>query len=222
MWNPKSTTQLHFLIGGGMLKFGLREFTLITSLNCDEIPDVNTEDIKGGERPKKIYFEILKSMTMHYLNIMFNISMAGTYENRIRMAKLYFLKIFLLLRQESLSIKWDHVLMLDDVEHDSYPWGRIVFYLLLYFMNRVVGSKGQIGISMGGFIFLILVLAYEVIPTLSMPLNFFATRISSEVFWIINWAADIAKMEGPTTEGLWSPMVWSSFYKQILYVENHL
>ena len=56
-----------------------------------------------------IYFETLKSMTMHYLNTMFNISTVGTDEDRIQMAKLYILESFLLPRQESLSIEWQYL-----------------------------------------------------------------------------------------------------------------
>uniref|UniRef100_A0A9I9E4X6 Protein Ycf2-like n=1 Tax=Cucumis melo TaxID=3656 RepID=A0A9I9E4X6_CUCME len=78
----------------------------------------------------------------------------------------------------------------DDEVFDGYPWGIVAFDLLVDFMNRAVCSKGQTGISMGGFIFPILTWAYEVIPTLSTPPNFFATRISNEVPRIINWAAD--------------------------------
>ncbi|KAA0062455.1 protein Ycf2-like [Cucumis melo var. makuwa] len=56
---------------------------------------------------------------------------------------------------------------------------------------REKGKKqGANGYFDGGFIFLILAWAYEVIPTLSTPPNFFATRISGEVPMILNWAAD--------------------------------
>ena len=89
-----------------------------------------------------IYFETLKSVKMHYLNIMFNISTAETDDDKIKMVKLNFLESFLLPRQESLSIEWDHVLMVDDDElFHSYLWGMVAFNLLLEFMNRDVGSK---------------------------------------------------------------------------------
>uniref|UniRef100_A0A9I9EJL0 DUF1985 domain-containing protein n=1 Tax=Cucumis melo TaxID=3656 RepID=A0A9I9EJL0_CUCME len=91
MCKRKSTSQLHFLIGGRVLKFGLREFSLITSLNYHEIPDINQEDIKGGGQLKRVYFENLKNVTRQYLNVIFNISTAGTNEDRIKMAKLYYL-----------------------------------------------------------------------------------------------------------------------------------
>ncbi|KAA0067216.1 TPRXL isoform X1 [Cucumis melo var. makuwa] len=40
-------------------------------------------------------------------------------------------------RQESLSIEWDHILIVDDDElFDGYPWGRVAFELLVEFMNR--------------------------------------------------------------------------------------
>ena len=147
-----------------------------------------------------------------------------THGDRIRIAKLYFLESFPLPQQESSSIEWDHVLMVGDDElFDSYHWGRIAFDLLLEFMNRLVSSKGKTGIFMGGFIFSILVWAYEVIPTLSTPPNFFATRISNEVPWKINWAADTQpKWKDLQQKVFDSPMVWNSFYKQILHVDNHL
>uniref|UniRef100_A0A9I9EJD1 Protein Ycf2-like n=1 Tax=Cucumis melo TaxID=3656 RepID=A0A9I9EJD1_CUCME len=56
--------------GGRVLRFGLREFALITDLKCHEIPDINHEDIKGGERLKGVYFENLKTVTRQYLNVM--------------------------------------------------------------------------------------------------------------------------------------------------------
>ncbi|KAA0048518.1 protein Ycf2-like [Cucumis melo var. makuwa] len=103
MCKSKSTSQLQFLIGGRVLRFGLREFVLITGLKCHKILDINHEDIKDGGRLKR------------------------------QVANGYF---------------------------------------------------------DGVFIFPILAWAYEVIPTLSTPTNFFATRISNEVPRIINWAAD--------------------------------
>ncbi|KAA0051565.1 protein Ycf2-like [Cucumis melo var. makuwa] len=159
---------------------------------CQEVPYINHEDIKGGGRLKGVYFENLKTVTRQYLNVMFNISTAGTDDDKIKMAKLYFLEIFLIPKQECLSVDWDYIIMVDDDEvFDGYPWGRVAFELLVDFMNRAVCSKGQTGISIVGFIFPILAWAYEVIPTLSTPPNFFATRISNEVPRIINWAADI-------------------------------
>ncbi|KAA0061272.1 uncharacterized protein E6C27_scaffold455G001150 [Cucumis melo var. makuwa] len=144
MCKPKSTSQLQFLIGERVLRFGLREFALITGLRCHEIPNINHEDIKGGGRLKWVYFENLKTVTRQYLNVMFNISTAGTDDDRIKMAKLYFLESFLIPKQECLSVDWDHIIMVDDDEvFDGYPWGRVAFELLVDFMNRAVCSKGQ-------------------------------------------------------------------------------
>ncbi|KAA0033298.1 protein Ycf2-like [Cucumis melo var. makuwa] len=132
------------------MRFGLREFALITGLRCHEIPDINHEDIKSGGRLKGVYFENLKTVTRQYLNVMFNISTAETDDDRIKMAKLYFLESFLIPKQECLSVDWDHIIMVEDNEvFDGYPWGRVAFELLVDFMNRVICSKGQTGISIG-------------------------------------------------------------------------
>ncbi|KAA0059171.1 protein Ycf2-like [Cucumis melo var. makuwa] len=122
MCKPKSTSQLQFLIGGRVLKFGLREFVFITSLKCHEIHDINHEDIKGGGRLRGVYFENLKIVTRQYLNVIFNISTAGTDDDRIKMAKLYFLKSFLIPEQECLSVEWDHIIMVDDDEVFDGHW----------------------------------------------------------------------------------------------------
>uniref|UniRef100_A0A9I9E5G9 DUF1985 domain-containing protein n=1 Tax=Cucumis melo TaxID=3656 RepID=A0A9I9E5G9_CUCME len=154
MCKPKSTSQLQFLIEGRVMRFGLREFALITGLKCHEIPDINHEDMKGGGRLKWVYFENLKIVTRQYLNVMFNISTAGTDDDRIKMAKLYFLESFLIPNPKCLSVEWDHIIMVDDDEvFDGYPWGRVAFEILMDFMNRVVCSKGQTGISIGGLFF---------------------------------------------------------------------
>lgn len=63
-----------------------------------------------------MYFESFKIVTRQYLNVMFNISTAGTNDDHLNMAKLYFLESFLIPKQESLSIEWDYILMVDDDE----------------------------------------------------------------------------------------------------------
>ena len=78
----------------------MREFVLITGLKCHEIPYINHEDIKGGGLLKRVYFKNLKTMMRQYLNVMFNISTAGTDDDRIKMVKLYFLESFLIPKQE--------------------------------------------------------------------------------------------------------------------------
>lgn len=88
------------------------------------------------------------------MNVVFNVWTARIDGDCLKIAKLYFLESFLIPKQENMNIDWDHILMVDDDDlFDSYPWGRVAFDLLVEFMNKVVGSKGQTGISMKGFIF---------------------------------------------------------------------
>lgn len=83
--------------------------------------------------------------------------------------------------------------------------------MMMSFFNRGVSSKGQIGISMGGFIFPILAWAYEVIPMLSTSPNFFARRISNEVSRIINWVANThPKWKDLKQKVFYSPTVCNS------------
>lgn len=50
---PKSITQLNLLIGVRVLKFGLREFSIIIGLNCGEVSRIDEDSIKGGGNLKK-------------------------------------------------------------------------------------------------------------------------------------------------------------------------
>uniref|UniRef100_A0A9I9EJ03 Ulp1-like peptidase n=1 Tax=Cucumis melo TaxID=3656 RepID=A0A9I9EJ03_CUCME len=105
-----------------------------------------------------------------YLNVMFNISTTGTDDDRIKMAKLYFLESFLIPKQECLSVDLDHIIMVyDDKVFDGYPWVELLLNSV-DFMNRVVCSKGQTGISMGVY--------------------FLHSRLGLRVPRIINWTAD--------------------------------
>ena len=47
MCKPKLTSRLNFLIGGRVLKFWLREFALVTGLNCHEVPKIKKEILTG-------------------------------------------------------------------------------------------------------------------------------------------------------------------------------
>lgn len=124
------------------MKFGSREFALITGLNCREIPGVKKDDNEGGGHLKKMYFESLKIVTRQCLNVMFNVITAGTNNDHLKMTKLYFLESFLTPKQENLHIEWKHILLVDDDDlFDRYPCGRVAFNLLIEFMNRAAGCK---------------------------------------------------------------------------------
>ena len=52
---------------------------------------------------------------------MFNVSTVGTGDDRLKMAKLYFLESFLMPKQDNLNIEWDHILMVNDDEFFVHP-----------------------------------------------------------------------------------------------------
>lgn len=83
------------------MKFGLREFALITELNCGPIPDIVRKKIKGYQHIKGMYFEGEKTANRKYLNISFNVSKNGTKDDMLKMTLLYFLESFLLPRQDT-------------------------------------------------------------------------------------------------------------------------
>lgn len=189
---PKKSSEINFNIGGNVIKFGLRDFALITGLNCGILPHINKDSIKGGGRFRNIYFEGDKVVTRKYLNLAFKVNKNAPDEDMLKMSLLYCLESFLLPRQDTVNVEMDHILMIDDDElFNNYPWGKVAFDMLVDYMRKATTSKCSVGIGMGGFIYALLVWAYEVIPTLSTPPNKYARRIGSGTPRIVNWAAEL-------------------------------
>lgn len=185
---PNNPSELNFLIGGRVLKFGLREFALITGLNCGQIPEIDREKIKGGQHIRKFLFNGKRTISREYLNMGFRMSHCTLDDDMLKISLLYFLENFLLFRKDNVNVNMDHIIMVDDEKlFDTYPWGRLAFDLIVEYMHEALLSKGATGISVGGFIFPILVWACEVVPSLG---NFFTRKMTQRVPRILNWIAD--------------------------------
>lgn len=89
-----------------------------------------------------------------YIDAGFKVSRIETDSNKSKMAQLYFLESFVLPKQDCV---YDHVLMVDDEDlFRTYPWGRLVFELLVNAMHKAASSKYATGMTLGGFVFPIL------------------------------------------------------------------
>jgi len=117
---------------GGILKFGIKEFAIITGLKCKG----NTKDFEYPESTpcrlfQKYFPGAVKSVSKNHLVQRF---LMGNWENNqdaLQMAILYFLHTFILAQTGDSSISVNEFLMVEDGRYQVYPWGQIAFTKLM-------------------------------------------------------------------------------------------
>ena len=82
-----------FNFEGTIAKFGIRKFEAITGLNCVPLPIVDNSKVKGKFLSK--YFKNEDPISRSRVSFLFNES-KKLEEDKIKMAKIYFLENFLL------------------------------------------------------------------------------------------------------------------------------
>ena len=125
---PNSSSELAFLLGGEVRKFGLKEFALVTGLNCSPYPEETkkTKKMLADEINKK-FFSGSKSVKGKEITMIFSGSIEASDEEKVKLAKLFLLECVLFAKQKA-GIDMTHIPMAnDDDAFDSYSWGRLVF-----------------------------------------------------------------------------------------------
>ncbi|XP_050944657.1 uncharacterized protein LOC103484737 isoform X3 [Cucumis melo] len=187
----KNRHELWFNLEGRIHKFGMKDFALITGLNCGELPAIDMSKIQKGKFNKR-YFGGEKTIRRTKLHEVFTEMDKGRNKDVVKMAKLYILEMFILGKQLRTGINHEYTLLIDDKEQfDSYPWGRISYEITIDFVKKAIKSNDASAIGVGGFPFALCVWAYETIPLLALNSNFFAMRISFGTPRMNNWAADV-------------------------------
>ncbi|XP_038883716.1 uncharacterized protein LOC120074618 isoform X2 [Benincasa hispida] len=183
--------ELWFNLEGRIHKFGMKEFSLITGLNCGELPEIDMSKIQKGKFNKR-YFGGEKTIKRTKLHEVFTEMDKGRNKDVVKMAKLYILEMFILGKQIRTGINHEYTLLVDDKEQfDRYPWGRISYEITIDFVKKAIKSNDASAIGIGGCAFALLVWAYETIPLLGLNSNFVATRVSFGTPRMNNWAADV-------------------------------
>ena len=137
---------LLFNIEGNIVEFGLRDFCLITGLNCGEYPieDVLDATEENESMVKQLFFRNNTSISRQELKTAFNYHCKSCIdeEELVKLANLYFLYNVLIPKQNHNMLDLKHVKMLDDKEKfRNYPWGRLCFSLTKQFIQNAVKSK---------------------------------------------------------------------------------
>lgn len=187
----KNRNELWFNLEGRIHKFGMKEFALITGLNCGELPAIDMSKIQKAKFNRR-YFGGQKTIRRTKLHEVFTEMDKGRNKDVVKMAKLYILEMFILGKQIRTGINHEYTLLVDDKEQfDKYPWGRISYEITIDFVKKAIKSNDASAIGIGGFPFALLVWAYETIPLLALNSNFVATRVSFGTPRMNNWAADV-------------------------------
>lgn len=189
--SSKNRNELWFNLEGRIHKFGIRDFALITGLNCEELPAVDMSKIQKARFSRR-YFGGEKTIRRTKLHEVFVEMDKGRSKDVIKMAKLYMLEMLVLGKQIRTGINHEYTLLIDDKEQfERYPWGRVSYEITLDFVKKAIKSNDASAVGIGGFPYALLVWAYETIPLLSINSSFFAIRMSFGTPRMNNWAADV-------------------------------
>uniref|UniRef100_A0A9I9EJ87 DUF1985 domain-containing protein n=1 Tax=Cucumis melo TaxID=3656 RepID=A0A9I9EJ87_CUCME len=179
-------------------EFGLRDFCLITGLNCGESPieDVLDATEENESMVKQLFSRNNTSISRQELKTAFNYHCKSytDEEELVKLANLYFLYNVLIPRQNHNMLDLKHVKMVDDKEKfRNYPWGRLCFSLTKQFIQNVVKSKRKSKNSeteskayafLQGFPMVLAYWAYEILPQLASG---YVTIIGKGCRRILNW-----------------------------------
>ena len=146
--------ELTFNFGGQKCNFGIKEFALITGLNC-------------GRPPRKYKHKSKKNYTRKMLVSLFKQNAGSNSSDRVKMGNLYLLENFLLPKQEATNIDITHVEMLDEWEEfNNYPWGRTCYELTINSVKKALDNINVQKMTFNGLPHALVVWAYETLPLL--------------------------------------------------------
>lgn len=138
--------EVWFLFAGNPVKMSLREFAIITGLNCRKIPEL-TKKKKNPLKEKLYWNELMGSLKLCTIDIAIDMLkkkvVKGT-EARIKFACLAITSSILFPSSHTPRIMPEHVEMIRDLdEFLEFPWGRASFHTLVTSLI----SKDEIALS---------------------------------------------------------------------------
>ena len=179
---------LIFNLEGNIAKFGLREFHLISRLNCQPFPQSTTSNIKEefNSELRTVCFSIIDTLDRNKIISAFSIAQLSD-QLMVKLANLLILDCFINCKQLHNVVDWKHLKMVDEEETLlNFPWGRLPFNLTVEYMRKAIENL-TVNFSLQGFPHILVCWALEIIPKLSESPNGIATRIGHRSPRIINW-----------------------------------
>lgn len=181
--------ELRFLINEEEVKFGYREFAMITGLKCDPIPNLDLKALNKGDSFKDRFFPEAKKVRIEALKMFLNSPIQVSDEDMVRLANLYLLEIFFLAKSEHSLVDLKHLLIANDLQaFNDYPWGRVIFEETA---QQVINanrhsSTAVTGYAMAGCAYALLAFAFETIPALRKK-NYTKRNDIQHLQRLVNW-----------------------------------
>lgn len=160
--------EIWILFAGSPIRFSLREFAIVTGLNCGRFPTASRK--RKNPLKEKLYwndlFGSLKSCTIEMVVDMLKNRKVKDRETRIKFACLAITSSVLLPSSHTPKIIPEHVEMIRDLdEFMAYPWGRSSFQHL---MSTLV-KKDEIALAQDSFVLQGFVDAIQLVMIAAVP-----------------------------------------------------
>ncbi|XP_024026983.1 uncharacterized protein LOC112093193 [Morus notabilis] len=193
----KKSHELWFMVNGTTTRFGMREFALITGLNCGETPELDVV-LKASKNIRLLeHFKSHVVLVADLKKLLTGKKIKGS--DKAKIAIIYFLAQVLLSGDEKKTAPLDWLSYVDDLEFfNSYPWGRVSFECTLRALRKNLKEKFQKWVRKGrnksikktysicGFPWAFQVWAFETFPTIGAT---FAKMVDGRLPRILKWEA---------------------------------
>ena len=177
--------ELCFLFAKRQVVFSLKQFTIITGLDCDDLDIRLTKTPSQDHKFKKTYFSIDSKLKIENIKSVFTSTQNIPNEDLVKLVNLCFLEAVLLPRESSALINMEYVSLLDDLS-DFYlhPLGTVVLKeTIKYFKNAVKNNQTgdnplPTGYHLGGFSYVIASFIMETILKMADLLSLMGEIVS--------------------------------------------
>ncbi|XP_024020552.1 uncharacterized protein LOC112091355 [Morus notabilis] len=138
----KKRHELWFMVNGTTTRFGMREFALITGLNCGETPKPDVV-LKASKNIRLLeHFKSHVVLVADLKKLLTGKKIKGS--DKAKIAIIYFLAQVLLSGDEKKTVPLDWLSYVEDLEFfNSYPWGRVSFECTLRALKKNLREKFQ-------------------------------------------------------------------------------
>ncbi|KAH0645750.1 hypothetical protein KY290_035401 [Solanum tuberosum] len=212
--SPLSPSPDNFIvksISGMPICFGMKEFAIITGLNChnEDVYDVENMSTKTKMRRKEILEVVGRSCKRNELIEHLQTKNLSK-DVKKSLCLLYFLHSFLCPKDVNTNIakKWI-LLSADRKTFSAYPWGRISYDITIKHLLKAVKTIDGKTTNLYGFPWAFMCWTFEVVPFLQKKYKVFSKQVSSpRIFrWLLatnNELVDINELFDPPQDSLMS------------------
>ncbi|KAM3284938.1 hypothetical protein P3S67_023737 [Capsicum chacoense] len=194
-----STSTIVIRAKGTILHFTIREFALMTSLNCATDKD---EFVFDEECPNRIidqYFDGESFVQKKDLFAAVSDKIWGNDndEDALKFVNLYFIHAFFLLSVDTVAIPSLHFDLVESDRYSDYPWGSVAFEKLARSLHKKLKPKEKFYMLLG-MPLTIQIWLYEYCS--NVPRNV-AFKVDSQIPCILNWKTNSSRSRYETLMG---------------------